>query len=173
MKPNRLKTQAKKPQIIPQDRDACAETINSIGRLQREIAVKQAAMNDEIALITDRYTGQMTEQTLQLRVLQEGVQIWCESNRSDLTEGGKTKTAGFVTGTVQWRQRPPRVQVRGLESVLETIKGLNLWRFIRTKEELNKEAILNDPTAVAGVPGLVIVTGEEEFVITPFEQELS
>jgi len=72
---------------------------------------------------------------------------------------------------VQFRQRPPSVAVRGVDSVIEALKQFGLARFIRVKEELNKDAILNEPAAVAGVAGLSIKSGVEDFVIQPFEQE--
>jgi len=170
-KRTRIKQQAKLS--VPQNRDECAEMINEIGRLQREIAVTQAAMNDAIANITDDYTGQITPQQEQMKRLQDGIQAYCEANRDDLTEGGKTKTIGFVTGTVQFRQRPPSVAVRGADSVIDFLKKHGLGRFVRTKEEINKEAILNEPSSVTGVAGISIKTGVEDCVITPFEQELS
>lgn len=173
MKKNKLKATAKPKTTVPQNRDECAEMINEIGRLQREVAGVQATMNDEIAGITDNYTGVITEQQQKIKALQDGVQSWCESNRDELTEGGKTKTIGFVTGTVQFRQRPPSVVIRGVDSVLETLERLGLGRFIRTKQEINKEAILNETQAVSGVAGISIKTGVEDFLITPFEQELS
>ena len=74
---------------------------------------------------------------------------------------------------MQWRQRPPSVSIRGQEAVIDLIKRLGLTRFIRTKEEVNKEAVLNEPDEVRGVAGLTVVTGVEDFVITPFEQEVS
>jgi bacteriophage Mu gam like protein len=39
------------------------------------------------------------------------------------------------------------------------------------KEEINKEAILNEKSAVAGIAGIKLISGVEDFVITPFEQE--
>lgn len=157
---------------VPQSHDECAEYINRIGRLDREIATTLAAMNDEIAVITDRYTGEFTPKQKAIGELTEGVKSWCESHRDELTGNGKTKTGKFVTGTVQWRQRPPSVAVRGVDAVLETLKRLGLGRFIRSKEEINKDAILNEPDAVKGVAGLSIKTGVEDFVIEPFEQEV-
>lgn len=172
-KPNRIKAPAKNAVYIPQTRDECALAIDQIGRINRSIQVLQAAMNDEIAAITERYAGAISEKTEELSRLQDGVQSWCEANRFELTEGGKSKSGHFVTGDVQWRQRPPSVAVRGVESVIETLHRLGLSRFVRTKEEINKDAILNEPQAVAGVAGLSIKTGVEDFVITPFEQELA
>lgn len=155
--------------IVPQSTDDCAADINEIGRLYREIAVQTAAMNDEIAKVTDRYTSAFTPLQDKIKLLQSGVQSWCEAHRNELTNGGKTKTGQFVTGTVQWRQKPPSVVVRGVDAVIEALNRLGLGRFVRVKEELNKEAILNEPEAVKGVAGLSIKTGVEDFVIQPFE----
>ncbi len=170
------KTRLKKPAIpfnVPSDKDACATDINHIGRISRQIEVLQTKMNDEIAEITDRYTGQFTPLQEQMSNLQQGVQIFCEANRDDLTQNGKSKTASFLTGTVQWRQRPPSVSVRGIESVIEALKNFNLDRFIRVKEEINKDAILNEPKAIAGIAGLTIKSGTEDFIIQPLTIEES
>jgi phage host-nuclease inhibitor protein Gam len=169
VKKTRIKQQALTS--VPQSHDDCAAVINTIGRLSREITVTQAAMNDEIAAVTDRYTAVFTPLQEQVKAMTAGVQSYCEANRDELTDGGKTKTIGFVTGTVQFRQRPPSVAVRGVDSVIEALKQFGLARFIRVKEELNKDAILNEPAAVAGVAGLSIKSGVEDFVIQPFEQE--
>jgi phage host-nuclease inhibitor protein Gam len=168
-KKTRIKQQAMI--AVPQSHDDCAADINAIGRLSREITVTQAAMNDEIAAITDRYTAVFTPLQDEVKSLTAGVQSYCEANRDELTLNGKTKSGQFVTGTVQWRQKPPSVAVRGVEAVIEALKQFGLTRFIRVKEELNKDAILNEPTVVAGVAGLSIKSGVEDFVIQPFEQE--
>lgn len=117
-KPTRLKQPAV-THNSPNDVDACAMYINQIGLLSRQISVLEAQMNDEIAAITDSYTGQFTPLQDQVKALQQGVQLFCESKRDELTNNGKTKTAAFITGTVQWRQRPPSVGVRGVDSVIE------------------------------------------------------
>ena len=61
--------------------------------------------------------------------------------------------------------------IRAVDNVLETLKRLGLSRFIRVKEEPNKEAMLAEPEAVAGLAGVKIEQGED-FVIVPFETEL-
>ncbi|ARU30873.1 host-nuclease inhibitor protein Gam [Sulfuriferula sp. AH1] len=165
----RLKTKA---QIyVPQSKDDAAANIRKIGDIQRESIRTTAEMNDEIAVITHKYQPLLDALGEQIKTLQEGVQGYCEAHRDELTDGGRVKTANLITGEVQWRQRPPSVSVRGADSVIEMLKRLGLARFVRTKEEVNKEAILNDPDEVRGVAGLNIVTGVEDFVITPFEQE--
>lgn len=167
----RLKTKA---QIyVPQTRDEAAADIRKIGDLQRQALRATTDMNDEIAHVTQIYQPRLNALNDQLKTLQEGVQGYCEAHRTELTDGGKVKTANLITGEVQWRQRPPSVSIRGQEAVIDLIKRLGLTRFIRTKEEVNKEAVLNEPDEVRGVAGLTVVTGVEDFVITPFEQEVN
>jgi Mu-like prophage host-nuclease inhibitor protein Gam len=167
-KPKRIKSAA--AVYVPQSKEDVTCDIRKIGDLQRELARVETAMNDEIGEITDRYAPQMDVLKKDLEVLQKGVQGWCEANRDELTNNGKTKTANLVTGEVQWRNRPPSVSIRGADSVLETLLRLGLERFIRRKEEINKEAILNEPAAVAGVAGITVKSGIEDFAIVPFEQ---
>ena len=169
-KPSTTRIKAKAQVYVPQTRDEAAADIRKIGDLQRQYLRAQTAMNDEIAVITSASQPVLDEFKAQLTSLQEAVQGFCEANRAELTNDYKVKTANLITGEVQWRQRPPSVSVRGAESVIETLMRLGLNMFVRTKEEINKEAILNEPDAVKGVAGITVVTGVEDFVITPFEQ---
>ena len=62
--------------------------------------------------------------------------------------------------------------VRPEDSVLDALRRMRLARFIRVKDEVNKEAILNEPEAVVNVPGISIIQGED-FIVQPFEAELA
>ena len=168
---NKSRVKAKAQITVPQTKDAAASDIRQIGDLQRNLQRTTAEMNDAIANITATYQPTLETIGEQVKQLQEGVQAYCEGHRSELTNDGKVKTANLITGEVQWRQRPPSVRITGAESVLENLKRWNLGKFIRRKEEINKEAILNEPDEVKGVAGISVVTGVEDFVITPFEQE--
>lgn len=161
-----------KAQALPaaQTRDEAAGLIREIGDKQREFLRVQAAMNDAIAQAAHDAEPTLAQLTEEIEQLQARVQGWCEANRAELTKGGKVKTADLVTGEVQWRQRPPSVTLTGVRAVVAWLKSHNLSRFIRTSEEVNKEAILNEQEAVADVPGIRINKGVEDFVITPFEQ---
>lgn len=154
-----------------QTKGDCAAAIRQLGDLQRDIARATAEMNDAIAQITAAAQPRLEALQEQAATLQQGIQTWCEANRHELTDGGKVKTANLVTGEVNWRTRPPSCVIRGADAVIDTLKRLGLGQFVRTKEEVNKEAILNEPDKARGVAGITIVTGVEDFVITPFEQE--
>ncbi|EPC0089013.1 host-nuclease inhibitor Gam family protein, partial [Escherichia coli] len=48
---------------------------------------------------------------------------------------------------------------------------MGLERFIRTKEEVNKQAVLAEPDAVKGIAGIKVNKGAESFHVEPFEQD--
>lgn len=161
----RLKTKAAIQ--VPQTKTDCAADIKLIGDLQRDFERQRAEMNDKIAEITKQYQPSLESLQGRLQVLQEGVQLYCEAHREELC--GKGKTANLVTGEVSWRQRPPSVSIRGADAVMETLLRMGLGRFVRVTNAPNKEAMLNEPEAVKGIAGIAIVSGVEDFLITPFE----
>lgn len=152
---------------VPQSRADCAADIKKLGDAQRDFERTRAEMNDAIATITQRYQPGLEVLDAQCQALAKGIQTWCEANRATLCENGG-KTANLVTGEVSWRQRPPSVRISGADSVIETLRRMQLERFVRTKDEVNKEAMLNEPDAVRGIAGISIVTGVEDFAVVPF-----
>jgi phage host-nuclease inhibitor protein Gam len=158
---------------VPQSKDDCAASIRTIGDVQREFERVRADMNDAIAAITQDAQPQLAALSQRIEALQAGVQAWCEAHRVDLCgEADKLgKTANLVTGEVSWRQRPPRVTIRDVDTVMDTLLRMGLGRFVRVKNEPNKEAMLNEPDAVRGIAGITIVTGQEDFIVVPFEAQ--
>ncbi|EGB8646320.1 host-nuclease inhibitor Gam family protein [Salmonella enterica subsp. enterica serovar Muenchen] len=168
-KNSRLKAAA--ASYTPQSKEQVSVDIKKIGDIQRELTRIETDANDQIAVIMNQNTPKIEALRAELDVLQKGVQTWCEANRSSITKGD-SKTANLITGEVAWRKKPDSVSLKGVEIVIETLKKLKLDRFIRRKEEVNKDAILADREAVKGVTGISIVSGKETFSITPFEQEI-
>ncbi|MBP2231800.1 phage host-nuclease inhibitor protein Gam [Azospirillum agricola] len=176
MAPRTTRTKALAATVhIPQSRAEAVDAIAEIGQAQRELLRIEAAMNDDLSSIKERYEEQARPFRDKVKSLTAGVQTWCEANRSVLTDGNKTKTVNLSSGTVKWRLTPPSVKVgRGLmTAVLLALRNAGLADlFIRTSEELNKEAILAAPDKVKGIDGLSIHQAEE-FVIEPFAEELA
>ncbi len=161
------KLKAKAQIYASQSREDVQADIKTIGDLQREHTRQSADLNDAIAKLTEAAAPRLKSLNEQSQKLQQGVQTWCEAHREELC--GKGKSANLVTGEVQWRQRPPSVKVSGAEAVLAWLKVQGLSAFVRTKEEVNKEAMLNEPEKARGIPGITISTGIEDFAIVPFE----
>ena len=101
------------------------------------------------------------------------MQLWAEAHRESLTAGGKSKTVQLPAGEIAWRQRPPSVRIRDAAGVLVALAAAGLSRFVRVKQEIDKEAMLREPAVASAVPGVSIGSAGEEFVVTPHEVTLA
>ena len=156
---------------IPKDRLEASSFIAEIGCIDRDIVRLDADLKDELAKAKERVEAQALPMVERKSLLLEGLQIYCEANREELT-GGKTKTVSFPAGSVSWRMRPRKVNVRGkLETIIAVLKEKKLRSLLRVTFELNKEAILAAPEKVTGISGLSIGSAGEDFDVEPFSPE--
>lgn len=153
-----------------QSREEAEMLLADIGAAQREVTRIEADMNDELSSIKAKFeeSAKPFNEAIKEKVL--ALQMWAEAHRAELLPKGK-KTVELATGELQWRNPPPSVRITGADAVLEILRLKKLEQFIRTKEEINKEAILADREAIAGVKGISI-TQVEHFVAKPFEAEI-
>nr|WP_294547623.1 host-nuclease inhibitor Gam family protein [uncultured Rhodopila sp.] len=157
--------------FVPQTRADVTQAIRCIGEHMRERTRIEATMNDRLALIREEFESQAAPHAERIKQLTEGVQIWCEAHRAELTDNGRTKTANLASGEVKWRLSPPKVVIKGAETVIEIFRARGLFGLIRKKEEIDKEAILAEPALVDGIRG-VRIEQEELFVVEPFQTQL-
>lgn len=165
----RIKTEA--AATVFQTREEVDAAIAQIGIAQRERTAIEVAMNAELAAVRASYETLAAPHAGVIKEFRVGVQIWAEANRRELTREGRTKTVKLAAGEISWRTRPPKVRITGEGIVLAALKALGLERFIRTKEEIDKNAILADPEAVTAVKGITLAQGED-FVIKPFATDI-
>lgn len=157
---------------VPQSRDEAAAHLRLIGEQTRAILRLEAQMNDRLGVIKAEYEAKAAPLRDRVSSLQVGLQIWCEAHRDAIT-GGDKKSADLGTGVVKWRLRPPSVRITGVEQVIERLKQSGLGRYLREKIEVSKEAILAEPDEVRGIAGISIGSAGEEFIVEPFETQLS
>ena len=157
---------------VPQNKEEASSFIREIGENNRQVARIEADMNDQIAKLKER--GELDAAPLndRTRLLTEGLRTWCEANRTTLTDGLQRKWADLGAGKIEWRSAPPKVTIKGVEVVLAAIKTLGLGQFVRTKEEIDKEAMLREPEKARLVPGVAIGSEGESFSVEPFEAAL-
>lgn len=172
-RPTKVKTRgANLP--VPQSREDAANAVKEFGEVSRQIARIELDVSDETARLKQAAEDKAQPLKERAEALQEGLKIWAEANRDKLTDGGKVKTADLGTGKISWRFRPPSVRISKVEIVIEQIKKLGFAKaFLRTKEEVNKEALLADKAKAKLVSGVTIGTEGEDFIVEPFELELS
>ncbi|RJF70897.1 host-nuclease inhibitor Gam family protein [Rhodopseudomonas palustris] len=159
---------------VPQNRDEARAMIADYGAKLREVERIEADMNDALAAVKQSHLAKATPIADQANDLLKGLQIWCEANRVELTQNGKSKTVDFGTGKVAWRWNPPKVRISGGDDVVVARiqdKGANYAAFLRTKLELNRDAMLANPDLARTVDGVSIGRGNESFIVEPFAAE--
>jgi len=156
---------------VPQTKEEAVAMIAEIGNRQRDRKRLQADMDDQLTAIREQYQKQLAPHEEAIKGLTSGVHTWAEAHRADLTNNGKVKTAQLMTGEIRWRVTPPSCKLIRTKEAIAELKLLNLSRFIRDKEEVNKEAILADQEAVRNCKWIAIEQ-TEEFVIVPLETAL-
>lgn len=158
---------------VPQDDSEAREAIREIGDLNREVLRIEAEMNDQIAALQQEYGARAAPLREQATARIEGLRMYAEANRDRLTGGGKVKYHRFATGEISWRLRPAKVTIRGKDAVIAAIKAARLGKkFLRVREDINKEAMLEDRVTAAAIKGVTIGSDGEDFIVEPFETEL-
>lgn len=164
---------AKAITYVPQSRDEVVDAIRKLGERIRAVQAINAEKDNKAAQIAHEADAKTAPIIEEIDALKAGIQVFCEANRQALTENGKVKNYNFGTGKVWWRTNPPRCTITRTAIVLEELKRAGLFSFIRTKEDINKDAILASPDKIAGITGIKIVSNEEVFGIEPLELENS
>ncbi|MDO5529878.1 MAG: host-nuclease inhibitor Gam family protein [Paracoccus sp. (in: a-proteobacteria)] len=160
---------------IPADDSEARETIREIGDLNRDVLRLQAEMNDRIAEIQEEYGNRVSPLNERASALTDGLQMWADVNRGRLTRDGKVKFAEFSTGKISWRIRPAKVTLRKVDDVIAAIRAAGLAKkFIRVKEEVNKDAMLEKANVAqaSGIAGVTIGSEGEDFIVEPYEHDL-
>lgn len=128
--------------------DEINEGLRRIAELNAAIGVRTNTYNEEDAKkrkILDDICNPLRSEIEEIAL---GMEDFCVANRADF---GKTKSKELPNGVVSFRNSTPKVEkAKGLtwEKVLDVLKGSKLKkRFVRTKDEINKEQILAEYAA--------------------------
>lgn len=144
--------------------------LSKIGAMQRTLQRLTLDLDDRIAQLKERGAGERAAIEAEIESLADKLQAWAEQNREELCKDGR-KTVRLATGEIGWRMDPPSVRIRNVEMTLSKLKELRLKKFIRTKEEIDKQAILAEPEAVVTIATITLVQAEK-FAIKPDQSEI-
>lgn len=159
----------KRPALpAPQNLNEAAEYVRRIGEVKRGIEQADNEMNARIEAVKALFVERVSSLQEQLQQLVDGLHAFAQANRDELTDRERRKSVQLPTGMFGWRLTPKAVTLRGVKAVLERLVALGLDRFIRTKPEINKEAMLQEEEVAAGVEG-VTIGQREEFFVKPSE----
>lgn len=157
----------------PRTRGEAEAALAEIGSHRRALETIQAAMNAQLAAAKAAHERDADPHRARLELLEAGLEAWADEHREELLEDGG-KTARLATGLVRWRRLPDRVNITGkVETVIAALKAAHLPHMVRTREEINRNAVISEPNAVKGIRGIRIEPGGEAFVAEPFAADLA
>lgn len=156
---------------IPENLDEAAKFLAQIGEEQRAADKVKSIFNTKVDKLKAEAADDVKPHQEKISQLVEGLFAYAEAHRDELTDSGKRKTVKVPTGTFGWRMTPPAVSLRDIKSILVSLKSLGLKQFIRTNEEIDKEAMLKEPEVAKTVKG-VSISQHEEFTAKPTELEV-
>lgn len=174
-----MKNAAKKkaPAIdVPQTDEAADALLKEYGDEFTFVARRQADLDSALAKLKATYEELAKPHQERMNEIFEQLQAWGAAHRDRLTDDGKSKTVTLPAGAIGWRQRPPSVRWKKgfkADDIIEAIKKIGLRRFIRVKEEPNKERMLEEPELAGEIDGVIIGSAGEEFYVAPFGAELA
>jgi len=150
---------------LPVTRDQVAIMIDRLSVLRGKIAELDGQRDDDIAQIRAFHASAVGVYAAEAESLIGDVQAYCEAHRADLTQNGKKKSVRFPSGQIGWRKRPASILIADAEVALADALRWGLTQFVRTKNSLDKDAMLKEPKVAATVVGVTVVAGAEEFII--------
>lgn len=188
------KAKAKMPALdVPQDDSEADALLKTYGQDFNALSRLGATMNDQLADLKAQFEADAAPIKERMIVMEAQLTAYAAAHRKRLTDDGKTKTITLPAGVLGWRNKPPSVRfAKGLkaEDIVSNIRAkIAGWRatrrvaetacadmaehFIRTKEEPNKEAMLEEAQVATEIEGVRIGSAGEEFYMAPFGAELA
>jgi phage host-nuclease inhibitor protein Gam len=161
---------------VPQSDDEANALLAEYGETYNKLVALEGGMNDALAKVKETFEGLAAPHQDRLKTIFIQLTSWGSAHRKRLTEDGKTKTVKLAAGEIGWRNLPPSVRWKKgfkVEDIIAAIKAAGMRRFLRLKEEPNKERMLEEPEAAAQIEGVIIGSGGENFYVAPFGAELS
>jgi len=144
---------------VPTNRDEARSQMRQIGDAQRERDRIQAELSKKVLKLKEQYSALVEPHLENIAHLKNNMWLWANANRATLNQGGK-KAEDLGTGKLGWRNNPNKVMIFDDDSVLEALRSMGLSHLIRSKEDINKHAILANPDAVKHIQGIHITQGE-------------
>ena len=154
--------------------------IAEIARLNSEIKSLEDTANQVISEIQQKLAEQIEPLKQEIKKISLSIKRYTDDNREKLFKEGE-KTIKLETGDISYRSAGKAVGVNSsvklIESILEQNNLLEARNkfvkkmdkvFLRTKLELNKDAILAKPESAKQITGVDVVDGAESFYIKPY-----
>lgn len=119
------------------------KSILELSKHESFIAKEEARMNEKIQKIKDEFEEKTKESRAAKNLVEGEIQAFCTLNKKEFE---KTRTKKLIHGLIGFRFNPPKVlqlnRKYSVQTSIELIKKIFKSKYIRSKEEINKDEIL-------------------------------
>lgn len=160
-----MTTQTPTQTVVPvSDKQTAVRYLTAIKTNAQKIAKHTAKRDDELAKVNAKYAERIDPLQELNDSLKKAVETWCNANKDSLlTTDSKTVQLGIAE--ISWRLGKPSVVADVTPELFAKLERFGLDRFVRVKKELDKTAILKEPTAIDDIEGVAIVPAKDELII--------
>ncbi len=113
------------------------EALRNIGVIDRELALIEAGQNESIDKVKKESLDKAAPFMARKEGLETAIKEYCDANRAEFI---KVKTKCMSFGEVGYRLST-KIMIKRVADTLQALKDLAFKNCIRTKEELDKEAM--------------------------------
>lgn len=125
--------------------DDADRKILELAKLQSVIAKEEAAMNGKINEVKEKFDERTKDLRAQAQLIEQEISDFATVNKADFM---KERTKKLVHGSISFKTNPPKVSLLNRKynnnTVIELIRKVFPGKYVRMKEEINKEQILID-----------------------------
>jgi len=178
--------------VVPQSYEAADALMRELGKVQRDLGKKELRLAGKVAKLTEVIERTAGPLKVRIKQIEAELQAYAEANRSKLLEG-EEKHHDMPAGRLGWRSNPASVDWKSKFNAEKIVAGIGalfnklasskdpkdhekaavVGKFIRIKEEPNKQAMLASPELALLVPGVKIGSSGETFYVQPVIAVLS
>lgn len=147
--------------------DQATAVVGRIGAAEVQLSRLKASLDVTVAQANLAYENAAAPLRAAIAADTERLRGYFDANRSTLLTGDK-KSVALPTGMIGVKKTAAKVVVADVGALLAHLKeDRKLRRFIRTKTEVDREALLAEPQVAVTIPGVSIGGGDDAFFVKP------
>jgi phage host-nuclease inhibitor protein Gam len=147
--------------------DQAAAVVGRIGAAQVQLSRLKASLDVAVAQANLAYEAAAAALRTAIAADTELLRGYFDANRSTLLAGTK-KSVALPTGTMGMKKTTAKLVVADVDALLKRLEeDRKLRRFIRTKSEVDRAALLAEPKVAVTIDGVSIEGGEDAFFVKP------
>jgi phage host-nuclease inhibitor protein Gam len=148
--------------VVPTSMVEAEILLEELSKTQNAINAIEVKLCKEINLLKKEAAKNMKHLVVERDVAINALFVFASPRKEELTRN--QRTIFLSSGKFGWRVTPPRVELEhSSEDAIALLKKTKNWEFIRFKEEIDREALLETKPSIEGI----VYKQNDEFFVVP------